>query len=367
MQFDVRLKADDLGIAGLGGGEALSGISGELVADQAGGRLELGSDDLSLRLPKVFADTLDVERLDGLLVWRVTADGIRILSDDVGVKTSFAEASCRFELAIPSSGESPHLDLVAQANADEAVPVVDFLPLRRFPPKVVGWLRRAITAGRATDAEFEIRGPLGKFPFDESEGVFRIAIEIEDGILDYAAGWPPVEDLDGELVFDGLGLYTRRNKANYGGIPVSNIDVSIADLRKGMLVIRGPQKATADQALGFLKASPIADAVGPILQRVSADGQLDVGVDLRLPVTRPQEYALRLDVETDEARLDLERLDFSLTKIAGSLKVRNTKFQADELTAELLGEPVSVSMRPALMAVMALSLSLRSVSGTLRL
>jgi uncharacterized protein (TIGR02099 family) len=290
---------------------------------------------------------LEAEMLEGFFVWRATPDGVRILSDNVQLRTAFWQASSRFEMDFPANGDSPQLDLTAQAQASSAQGVVSYLPLRRFPPKVGDWLERSIKSGRATGADIEIRGPMREFPFDRGEGVFRIAVELQDGVLDYAPGWPPVEELEGELVFDGVSMYTRRNRANYGGIPLENADVLIADLRKGMLEITGPQTLTVDQVIGFLQASPIADAVGPILQRVSGDGQLSAEVGLRLPVTRPREYALQFDVEADDARLDLERLDFGLTKVAGSLTVRNTKFQSEGLTAELLGEPVSISMQPA--------------------
>ncbi|MFQ5636089.1 MAG: hypothetical protein ACE5G3_12270, partial [Gammaproteobacteria bacterium] len=43
-EFDLNLRFDDLGIAGLPGGRTLTGMTGAVVADQDGGRLELDSD-----------------------------------------------------------------------------------------------------------------------------------------------------------------------------------------------------------------------------------------------------------------------------------------------------------------------------------
>jgi len=346
-EFDLTLVIDDLGIVGLPSGDSLSGISGEVVADQDGGRLQLDSDDVSFNLPKVFATPLAAEALEGFFVWRVTPESVRVLSDNVRLRTSFGQASSRFEMVFPATGDSPYLDLQAQAQASNAQGVVSYLPLRRFPQKVADWLERSITAGRATGADIEIRGPLLEYPFDHGEGVFRVALDIEDAVLDYAPGWPPVEALEGQLVFDGVGLYTRSNRAIYGGIPLANADVRIPDLRKGILTIKGSQTAEVDQVLGFLRSSPLADRIGPTLQRVSGSGGLAAAVNLRLPVTRPKEIRLRLDVTTEDAQLDLERLDFGLTKVAGSLTIENTKFHADALTAELFGEPVSIRMRPA--------------------
>jgi len=346
-EFDIEFRFEDFGVVDLAGGEGLTGIAGTLAADHAGGRLQVDSDEASLTMPALFAAPIEVERLEGFFVWRVTPDGVHILSDNIRVRTSFAQASSRFVLDFPRTGESAYLDLTASAASSSATGVVGLLPLRRFPPKVGEWLQRAIRVGRATGADIEVRGPMREFPFDRGEGVFRIGVDIVDGVLDYATGWPPVENLEGRLEFDGVGLYTRRNSAIYGGIPLLNVDVSIPDLRKGLLSVTGNQQATVQQALAFLRASPIGEAVGPALVGVSGSGQLQADVNLRLPVTRPQEYALQLDVVTEDSRLELDRVDFGLQRVAGSFTVRNTQFFADGLTAELLGEPVSIRLRPA--------------------
>jgi len=346
-EFDVEFGFEDLGIAGLRGGEGLAGVSGVVSADQAGGRLQLDSADASMSMPKLFAAPLAVERLNGFFVWRVTPDGVHVISDNVRVTSSFAEASSRFEFEYPSNGDSPYLDLTAYAEASSAPPIIDYLPLRRFPEKVSAWLKRSVVAGRVTGADIEVRGPMREFPFDRGEGVLRIGVDVVDGVLDYAPGWPRVDDIEGRLVFDGVGLYTRRNRANYGGISVVDADVRIVNLRKGVLEVSGAQTASFGQVLGFLRASPIADAVGPTLERVSGAGQLRGDVSLLMPFKRLKEYVLQIDVTTEDAQLDLQRLDFGLTGIKGSLTVRNTKFFADELTADLLGEPVSLRLRPA--------------------
>ena len=346
-QFAVELGFEGLGIAGPQDGEGIAGLTGTVVADHLGGRLQIDSDETSLTWPTLFTAPLEVERIEGFFVWRVTPDGVRVLSDNVQVRTSFARANSRFQMDLPRNGESPYLDLTATAEADSAPPVVGFLPLRRFPPQVREWLQRAIVAGRATGADIEVRGPMREFPFDHEEGVFRIGVDVVDGELDYAAGWPAVKNIESRLVFDGVGLYTRRNRASYGGITVVDADVAIPDLRQGQLTIGGRQTADLDEALAFLRASPIADAVGPTLNRVSGSGQLSADVSLRLPIKRLRDWQLQLDISTDDARLELERLNFDLQRIAGSVTVRNTKFYADGLSAELLGEPVSITMRPA--------------------
>ncbi|MGI9343307.1 MAG: YhdP family protein, partial [Gammaproteobacteria bacterium] len=341
------IRFEDIGVVGLPAGEGLIGVTGTVVADEAGGRLQLDSEQAALTMPKLFEVPLAADALEGFLVWRATPDGVRVLSDNISVRLPIGEASSRFELTLPSNGESPFLDLTATAQVNSAPGVLDYLPLNRFSDKLSGWLRRSILAGRVAGADIEIRGPLRRFPFAGGDGVFRVVVDVADGKLDYAPGWPEVENLNAQLVFDGASFATRSNSANYGGLYLQDADVRIPNLREGMLSVTGPQTATFDQVLGFLRASPLADAVGPILDRVGGAGNLSADAEFLLPIKRPKEYDLRLDIDTEDAQLSLQRLNFDLTRITGSLTVRNTRFYADGLTAELLGEPVTVSLRPA--------------------
>ncbi|MGI9342605.1 MAG: hypothetical protein ACR2QV_07125, partial [Gammaproteobacteria bacterium] len=119
-EFDVEIRFEDIGVVGLPAGEGLTGVSGTVVADEAGGRLQLDSEQAALTMPKLFAVPLAADALEGFLVWRATPDGVRVLSDNISVRIPIGEASSRFELTLPSNGESPFLDLTATAQVNSA-------------------------------------------------------------------------------------------------------------------------------------------------------------------------------------------------------------------------------------------------------
>ena len=346
-EFDVELSFDDVAVLGWRPGEALSGFSGSIVADQAGGRLQIDSRGAIIDLPLIFMRPIAVESIEGFMVWRVSRDGVRILSDNVEVRTSIARASAGFELSLPGNGDSPYLDLTAYAEFSDVRGALDYLPMRKFPPKVAGWLERAIIGGRVTGAEIEMRGPLRDYPFDHDEGILRIEAEVVDGVLDAMPGWPRIENIDGELVFDGRGLYSRRNRGMFGSAPFVNADVQILNLREGILEVGARQSVGFEEGLGLLRASPIAAAVGPTIERIEGSGQFDIDLLLTIPIKRPKEFELTIDLSTNDTEVTLSRLGFGLTGLAGSVRVENTKFYADNLTAQLLDEPVSITLRPS--------------------
>ena len=345
-RYSVRLGFERLGLTTAAGEVAVEGLTGTVAADGDGGRLQLESRDVGVYLGQWFRDTLRAQALKGLLIWHSGPEGVRFLSDDISVKSPTIDIRSRLELQFPADASSPVIDLKANASASEVREVLRYLPLRRFPPKVVDWLERAVVAGKVPRAAVEFRGPLREFPFDHGQGVFRAALGMEDATLDYANGWPRVEGLDAEVVFDGVGMYSTTNHARLGNLNVQNYTVRIPDLRDGILALSGGQRADVDEIVTFLRATPVARAIGPTLDRVTGAGPVDAALRLTLPFKHIEEYDLRVLFDARGCRVGLQRVPLDLKVLRGRVRLQNTKFSGDGLTAILLGEPVQISLRP---------------------
>lgn len=345
-QYSLRLDFAGMALANESGAVAASGLTGRLAADNDGGRLELDSHGVAIGLDEWFRSPLPADSLQGMVVWRRAPEGIRFLSDDIRIKTAAIAINSRLELMFPADGGSPVLDLKARASASEAPQVLRYLPLRHFPPEVGDWLERAVVAGRVPVAEGVFRGPLQAFPFDEGEGQFRISMHLEQGTLDYADGWPPVEDLDAEVVFDGASLSSVRNRARLGRLAVEDFVVRIPDMRVGVLTVAGEERVELPEVLQFLRATPVAEHVGPVLQRASAAGSADAALRLVLPLTDTAAWDLDLLLDPRGARLALAGLPLDLRDVRGRIRLQNTDFHAEGVRALMLGEPVRIGLAP---------------------
>ena len=342
--YSLSVDADRLGVVDAPGGITADGLSGSVVADQDGGRLELASADSRFALPDVFPDPLLADELAGFLVWRVTEDAVRVLSDSFRVSAPDISASSRFEVSVPRDGRSARLDLAATATAEGTRALV-FIPTGKMPPPVGRWLKRAIVGGRIPEARIRFDGLLREWPYDHGEGLFRVDIDIEDVVLDYAPGWPAARELDGTVVFDGISFFSERNAGTLAGMPISDVEVRIEDLRKGLLEIRTDQRVPVAATLDLLRALPVTADLGPVMQRLRGEGRLAADLELVLPVLRPSQYRLRIDADIEDSRLGLSGLDYGFSSVNGALRVRNTRLDSDRIDAELLGEPVQVKLR----------------------
>jgi len=343
-RYSLSVDANRVGIVGAPGGITADGLSGSVVADQDGGRLELVSTDSRFALPDVFPDPLLADELSGFLVWRVTDDAVRVLSDSFEVSAPDIAASSRFEISVPRDGRSARLDLAATARAEGTRALV-FIPTGKMPPPVGRWLKRAIVGGRIPEARVRFDGELREWPYDHGEGLFRVDIDIEDVVLDYAPGWPLARELDGTVVFDGISFFSERNSGSLAGLPFKDAQVRIEDLRRGLLEIRSDQRVPVAGTLDLLRALPVTAGLGPVMERLRGQGQLAAELELRVPVLRPAEYQLRIDADIEDSSLGLSGLEYGFSSVNGRLRVRNTRLDSDRLAARLLGEPVEVKLR----------------------
>ncbi len=345
--FSLAAQFTDVGVIDFGDGNSIRGISGGVTADQDGGRVQIDGQATEVTLPSLFIAPIEAQSITGILDWRVSEDVIRVLSDNIKLRLPFLEGDARFELDWPRNGDSPRIDLTATGSTSEVRRVVPLLPLKKFPAPVTSWLDRAVIAGQVTQAEIRFSGPLREFPFDAGEGVFKIGFDLENGALDYADGWPRIDNIDAHVVFDGVSLTVQRNSGRLGLIRFRDADVQIADLRQGLLEIRAQQSVAVKAAINFLRRSPMAAAIGPVIDKVTSSGNVNADLQLTVPVMHPEEYELEIAVDANGANLGMTGIDWGLTDLKGALTIRNTRFYSDGMTAMLLGEPVTLDMRPA--------------------
>jgi uncharacterized protein (TIGR02099 family) len=347
VQFSLRGSFERLGVTSATGEISVANLSGSVAADGHGGRLQLGSDSPSLVLQAWFRDRLVANRLDGTVTWRSGPQGISLRSEDLRVVATGISIDTQLQLDFPADRGSPVIALKARAAAEQAREVLRYLPLKSFPPRVVGWLERAVVGGRVPTASAEFRGPLRDFPYETpEEGTFRVELGLENATLDYADDWPRVEELNGTVVLDGVSMYSMQNKGRVGNLRVADFHVRIPDMRRGVLALAGRHSAGLDQVFDFLRLTPVAAALGPTLERVSGSGPLDATLQLALPLKTASDYELQVLFDVKGCKLGWQDLDFGFDKVRGQARLQNTRLIAQRLTANFLNGPVEIAIAP---------------------
>jgi uncharacterized protein YhdP len=82
------------------------------------------------------------------------------------------------------------------------------------------------------DTRLVLKGDLSRFPFrDPKDGSFRVAARIRDGQLDYAPGWPKIDGVAGELVFEGAGMTVKAQSGRIFGVELKDVSAVSARFR----------------------------------------------------------------------------------------------------------------------------------------
>ncbi|CAN5159191.1 YhdP family protein [soil metagenome] len=281
------------------GRPGLSGASVSLNASERGGMATISIEDGALNLPGLFEEpVLPLKRLAAQLDWRITpAKGerqqgvalnlrsLRIANDDL--RGEF-DAQWNSLPAVNGRASPGHLELNGRIERADATRVQRYLPLS-VGESARRYVKEAIRSGEARNVVVRLRGPLADFPYEANArgGVFRITAQAREVALNYvtAGGWPLLEHIDADLLFDRGSMLIQNGRARSLGFELSGVTVGIKDLiHNPMLEIDGGGRGATQELLRFMRASPVDEWTGHMLSNATSNGPAALKLSLRLPL-----------------------------------------------------------------------------------
>jgi uncharacterized protein YhdP len=213
-------------------------------------------------LPTVFADPrLDFEKLSAKANWTMAEGRIDVQLQNLAFnnKDATGSASGRYRSSLDGPGE---IDITARLSQADGAAVWRYMPLT-VNRDVRDWLRAAITGGRADDARLRLKGDLKDFPFaDGKNGMFQVTAKIAGADLRFAPDWPGIDDIHGDLLFEGKRMLIRAERGSIYGVAVSGVSAEIADLEapEEILAVAGRAAGPTADFLRFVETSPVAES-----------------------------------------------------------------------------------------------------------
>ena len=133
-----------------------------------------------------------------------------------------------------------------------------------------------------------LRGDLRDFPFaDPASGQFQVTARVEKGVLDYAPGWPRIQDIDGELIFERERMEITARSGTILGARLANVRVEHPEARarpRAHLLVSGQAEGPSAEFLEFIAASPLRDKAGAFAAGMKAAGRGRLRLKLDLPL-----------------------------------------------------------------------------------
>ena len=325
----------------------LSGVSGNLDANETGGTLSLDSRKASVEMKKVFRDAIPFDSLIAQASWKIRQGNLNVKLTNV----SFANAHLAgnaYGSFQTEKGTPGRIDLTGSLTRGDARFVGRYIPL------VVGedardWLDKAFLGGKSTDARLRLKGNLADFPFaDDKKGIFQVKAKVTGGALDYVPGWPKIDSITADLLFQGDRMEVNASKASINGVALRKVRAQIPDLLAPdeMLLIDGEAQGPTGNFIQYINLSPVADMVGGVTHGMQASGNGTLALKLEIPLRHSKDSKISGDFLPNDNRIMFGKSLPVLEKVNGKFEFTESAIRAQKMTAQILGGPVAISAEP---------------------
>jgi uncharacterized protein (TIGR02099 family) len=345
-RFHIKTRFQDAGMNATGELPGFSGLDGEIEADDSMGRVRLASKGLFLTYAPVFRQPLTLQALDARLGWVKTATGgHRITLERASLSNSDLEGHVYGSLeTVP--GQAPIADIRAQLKRGEGAAVWKYLP-HQAGDDAYHWVKRSVRGGSSPDTRLVLRGPLDRFPFNQGEGEFLVAVKLDSAVLDYAPGWPSIRDIQGWLVFKGPGLTVTTTQGRILDVPLGPVKATIADLMDSAnshLAIDGSAEGPTADFLALIRASPVFEYTNRFTEPFQAEGSAKLRLHLDLPLHDIDASRVSGQIRLDNNRLATGQGLPTLTGITGSLAFSEKGINGEDIGVRILDDPAILNL-----------------------
>lgn len=340
------------------------GLSGEIDANQDGGRIKLRGEHTTLYLANYLADptlSLDELTLDGS--WSLqNRQQLALKVDSLNFSQSGLKGHLEGAHVMPwpvMKDKLGHIDLKASFPKVDLQRVAEFLPATAIDAN--DWMNLAIQDGYASDVSVIVKGDLDKFPFTQKrasehvDGVFKITGKIHQAKIIPAPKelaqdkrtplWPKIEEIEGSITLDSSRLHIRADTAKTLGLPLTAVDVVIADYfsHGAMLDVTGSAVGGLPLMLNYVNATPVAGWLDGLTEEARVTGNARLNLKLQLPLTEIGQPAAQGSLRFAGNEVQLWNALPMVQQLSGDLGFSEKGFQLTGMHGNFLGGPLAIN------------------------
>ena len=323
-------------------------LSGSLEASEKKGTLKLASRKSQLDLPKIFPEpSIALDSLEGELGWERMGEGavtVRVTNLGFANEDFAGTASGTYRYA----GEGPGvIDLSARLGRADGKSTAKYLPASTIMGENTrAWVASAIVGGQASDAQLRLKGDLRDFPFaDPAKGQFQVNAKVTGAILEYAEGWPRIEEIEGDLGFERDKIEILGRSGTILGAKIANVHVTLPSLlaAEKHLVVEGHAEGPTAEFLSFIQKSPVRRMVSGFTDAMSAagSGKLKLKLDLPLGTLARSKVAGEYQFAGNNVTVD-PRLP-PVERAGGRVSFTESTLQVHDVRGQLFGGDTRIS------------------------
>ena len=345
------------------GRPGLRGASVDFDLTQMGGQAKVRIAKGEISLPGIFEDPqLLLDQFSTDAQWKLAGPKIELQLRNLAFANADAQGTAQanwrtFDAAgtdgtgaVAGQRFPGELDLQRVLSRGDGSQAHRYLPLI-LPDPLRHYVRDAVTQGALTDVRFKLKGNLKDMPFaDPKKGEFRVSAKVNKASYAYvpkslqpldASAWPPLTELEGELVFDRASLQINGASGRVAGLPglqLLKAQARIPDLMHSATVqVNAEIKGPLGEALGFVNSSPLGALTGKALAKAVATGMADYKIELSLPLAALDKSRVQGTVSLPGNEAQFTPDTPQLTRLKGLIRFTESGFAISAGQGRMLG------------------------------
>ncbi len=344
-QYRLRSDFSDLAIRPTNGIPGFSGLSGRLEATEQNGSLHIDSRNAALDLKGILRWPIPADRLAGDVKWQLKSGVTEVQVNQLAISSQHLSGALNASYRYDGT-KSGYLDLDAKFDHADGKFAKFYYPLV-LDQATLDWLDTSLFNGRGQNVHVVLKGYLDDFPYaGNKNGEFKVSARIDDGLVDYANGWPKVEGVGLDMLFSGnrMDLAVDRGRIFGAQISQAKISIPVLDADHPVLQIQGEVQAPAQDVLKFVNKSPVSEAINHFTDGMSATGGGKVQLDIQVPLDNPDATHVKGAYNIGNGALTGGQSFPALDHVNGRLNFTEASISAKNMAANIYGSPAQFNL-----------------------
>lgn len=344
-QYTLQSQFSDLGTTAYQDVPGISHVSGDIKANETSGSINIRMQKTTLDMQAVMRQPIPIDQLSAQINWKNTQGK----PSEIHIN-NFAIANPHLAGTLSASylnngKKGGFLELSGKFGQADAKNIYYYYP-KVMGDNTVHWLTNAIQAGKLENINVTIKGSLEDFPFTNSKsGIFRVTAEVKDGVLDYGVGWPKIEDMDLDMLFEGKSMELNAKAGHMFGNQITKTKAIIPDLTNPdpMLNLTGETQGLVSEGIKFINSSPLNKIMRGFTDDLRTTGNGKLTLEMHMPLEHTDDTKLKGSYVVNNGSMASDSIP-ELSKLNGKIDFTESVLNAQNINTWLYAGPAIFSV-----------------------
>jgi uncharacterized protein (TIGR02099 family) len=348
--YRINSKFNNLSINAQEQIPGFNNLSGELKASQKNGQLLLDSINSKLDLKGILRWPVQINSLNGKVSWDINGKVTEINVDSLDINNPHLSGTLNASYKMDGI-KGGYLDLSGKFDKGDAKYALNYYPIM-LGEATLHWLDTSILAGRIEDVNLTVKGRLADFPFVDSKnrpdpklGVFKASAKLSDALLDYGTGWPVINNLGLNLLFEGKRMELNAHTGKILGNQIIKSKATIAQLDADdpILNITSEVIGPVSEGINFVNKSPVLEVTQGFTEGLKTSGNGKLSLGLMIPMQNLESAKYKGLYQITNGSMENSNIP-TLSQINGLLEFTESSLSAKNIKAYAFGSPLAFNL-----------------------